>query len=85
MDVPPVMVHAAGERPVLLHFFYAKNPPPPGPLAEADIEDEEDLYDWYTFPRALAAAESRQGAPASIGSVRRPPGSQKRGKKDNEF
>jgi len=25
----------------------------PGPLEDADMEDEEDPYDWYTLPRAL--------------------------------
>lgn len=48
-DVPPVMVYGNG-RPygkVLLHLFSAVNPPPPGPLENADMEDEDDLYDWY--------------------------------------
>lgn len=35
--------------------FYAINGPPEGPLEDADMEDEEDsLYDWYTYPRAVA-------------------------------
>ena len=32
------------DGPVMLHFFYALNPPPPGPLEDADIEDEDDYY-----------------------------------------
>jgi len=56
-NVPPVMVHGNGRPhgPVLLHLYYAAMPPPPRPLEEADMEDEDDDYDWYTFPRAMAA------------------------------
>lgn len=53
--IPPIMIYGTAERSVLLHLFCAKAPPPPGPLEEADIEDDEDYYDWYTFPRALKA------------------------------
>ena len=37
----------------MVHVFYAVNAPPSGPLEDADMEDDEDPYDWYTFPRAL--------------------------------
>ena len=55
--IPPVMVYGSGQPygPVLLHFFSAACPPPPGPLEDADVEDEEDFYDWYTYPRAVEA------------------------------
>ena len=55
--VPPVMVHGTGATPgpFLVHVYYAAKPPPPGPLEDADIEDEDDYYDWYTYPRALQA------------------------------
>lgn len=39
---------------ITIYAMYATNPPPEGPLEDADMEDEEDsLYDWYTFPRAV--------------------------------
>ena len=41
--IPPVVLHG-DDGPVLLHFYFAAMPPPPGPLEEADIEDEEDYY-----------------------------------------
>jgi len=55
--IPPIMVYGSGRPygPVLLHFFSAACPPPPGPLEDADVEDEEDYYDWYTYPRAAEA------------------------------
>lgn len=40
--IPPVLLH--GKAPVLLHFYYASMPPPPGPLEDADMEDEDDYY-----------------------------------------
>jgi G3E family GTPase len=39
---------------VTVFAFYAVRGPPDGPLEDADMEDEEDsLYDWYTYPRAV--------------------------------
>ena len=58
-SVPPIALYTprgAGHtqpRLTLLHVFYAVDPPPPGPLEDADMEDDEDAYDWYTLPRAL--------------------------------
>ena len=54
--VQPIMVYGY-EIPVLLHLFYAKSPPPPGPLEDADVSDDEDCYDWYTYPRADTALD----------------------------
>ena len=50
--VPPVSLHMPTGRGkpssrVMVHFFYAVNPPPPGPLEDADMEDDEDPYDWW--------------------------------------
>jgi hypothetical protein len=50
--VPPVPLYTSrghGNFPklTLVHLFYAVNPPPPGPLEDADMEDDEDAYDWY--------------------------------------
>ena len=53
--IPPVALYRADGTIVLVHIFYSVNPPPPGPLENADEEDPEDPYDWYTFERALAA------------------------------
>ena len=39
---------------VTVFVAQATSPPPPGPLEDADVEDDSDLYDWYTFPRAMA-------------------------------
>ena len=50
----PVAIYAPGGRKVIVTLYplYAKQPPPDGPLEDADMEDEESLYDWYTFPNA---------------------------------
>ena len=44
-------------RTTLVHFFYTVNPPPPGPLEDADMSDDEDPYDWYTLSRALGKVD----------------------------
>jgi hypothetical protein len=31
--------------PILAHFYHSMMPPPPGPLEDADMEDEEDMYE----------------------------------------
>lgn len=54
--VPPVAIYGPNGLPQLVRIYalYATEPPPDGPLEDADIEDEEDSnYDWYTFPNAL--------------------------------
>ena len=55
--VPPVSIYMPCGRSVIieLHALYAVQPPPDGPLEEADMEDEDDIYDWYTFERAVTA------------------------------
>ena len=53
--VLPVSIYAPNGRSILTHLYavYAAQPPPDGPLEDADLEDEEEsLYDWYTFERA---------------------------------
>jgi len=45
-------------RTTLVHFFYTVNPPPPGPLEDADMSDDEDPYDWYTLSRALGKVDA---------------------------
>ena len=59
--VPPAALHlsekeggGAGEAGhALIYPLYAARPPPPGALEDADLTDDEDLYDWYTWPRAV--------------------------------
>lgn len=63
LDLPPIRFFPRrGRRRVSVTVFlmYAVQPPPDGPLEDADIEDEEDLYDWYTFPRAMEAFRSSE-------------------------
>ena len=66
--IPPVAIYGPNGLPhlVQLYAFYATEPPPDGPLEDADIEDEEDSnYDWYTFPNALNRLDE-----ASIAALR---------------
>lgn len=61
-SVPPFALYTsrgAGQptRLTLVHVFYAVEPPPQGPLEDANMEDEDDAYDWYTFPRALQCVD----------------------------
>ena len=57
MPIPPVNIYMPSGKPIVvsMHVLYAVHPPPDGPLEDADMEDEEDIYDWYTFPRAINA------------------------------
>ena len=50
-QLAPVAIFGANQT-VHVHFFHAKKAAPSG---ESDTEDPSDLYDWYTFPRALGA------------------------------
>jgi G3E family GTPase len=62
--IPPVAVYAPNKRPILMHLYplYATSPPPDGPLEDADMEDDETPYDWYTFPNALIKLDPRSNA-----------------------
>ena len=62
LAIPPVTIFKPCGEPVvlILHALYAVNPPPSstsddGLLAEDPEWDEDYTYDWYTFPRAIAA------------------------------
>jgi len=59
--IPPVAVFSPHGRPVFmtLYPFYAKHPPPDGPLEDADMEDDESPYDWYTFENASKRLDER--------------------------
>lgn len=48
----PVTVAVPG-MPIFLHALYAVDPPPASFVG--DVEDPEDVYDWYSFPGAMAA------------------------------
>ncbi len=54
-NIFPVAIYAPDGRPILVELYplYANNPPPDTPLEDTDFEDEDDLYDWYTFPNAM--------------------------------
>ena len=60
----PVAVYAPNSRPLLLELYalYATEAPPDGPLEDADLEDDETPYDWYTFPNALKTLDAGSGA-----------------------
>lgn len=63
-NVVPVSIYAPSDRPILVQLYalYATSPPPDGPLEDADIEDEEDPYDWYTFPNAIKRLDAASSA-----------------------
>ena len=44
---------ARPKKVVYIYPLYATNPPPDGPLEEADMEDDETPYDWYLMEAAL--------------------------------
>ncbi len=69
--LPPVKIYMPGGRAtvVTLYFLYAVHPPPDGPLEDADMEDEEDSYDWYTFSRAAEALKQTNDE-ATIAALR---------------
>ncbi|KAL7545161.1 hypothetical protein ACHAWF_008516, partial [Thalassiosira exigua] len=62
--IPPVTVYAPNGRHVMIQLYslYAVSPPPDGPLEEADMEDEETPYDWYTYEKCLEKLDDRSVA-----------------------
>jgi hypothetical protein len=62
--IPPATVYGPGGRRIVIQLvpLYATSPPPDGPLEDADIEDDETEYDWYTLPNALGRLDLRSGA-----------------------
>ena len=72
-QILPVNIYMPGGQPVVVTLFpfYAVNPPPDGgdvALEDADVEDEDDAYDWYTFPRAVAAL-MKHGDKATVAAL----------------
>jgi len=53
--VLPVSIYAPNGRYILVELYplYSTEPPPDGPLEDADLEDDETPYDWYTYPNAI--------------------------------
>jgi G3E family GTPase len=47
--------NASTMRNITVYLMYAVEPPPDGPLEDQDREDPADLYDWYTWDRAVEA------------------------------
>ena len=66
--IPPVSIYMPCGRPLVIELYplYAINPPPEGPLEDADMEDEDDIYDWYTFERAIAALQKTKDVASII-------------------
>ncbi len=64
--VLPVAIYAPNGRSIMVELYplYATQPPPDGPLEEADMEDDETPYDWYTYTNSLAKLDK-----ASISAV----------------
>ncbi|KAJ1634674.1 CobW/HypB/UreG, nucleotide-binding domain-containing protein, partial [Pavlovales sp. CCMP2436] len=55
--LPLALYPARGGAPTRLVALYARDAPPPGPLEDADMTDDEDCYDWYTWHRAIKALD----------------------------
>jgi ADP-ribose pyrophosphatase YjhB (NUDIX family) len=62
--ISSVTVYAPRGRRIIIQLIplYATAPPPAGPLEDADIEDDETPYDWYTLPNALKKLDDRSAA-----------------------
>ena len=61
-EVPPVelFTHQSNKPTrIQLYALYATQPPPDGALEEADMEDDETSYDWYTFANAVKKLDAR--------------------------
>jgi hypothetical protein len=74
LDIPPVVMYPKAPAhdnrgKITIYALYAVQPPPDGPLEDADIEDEEDYYDWYTWERAVEALSSNHDD-AAVASLR---------------
>merc|ERR1712046_157655 len=69
--VAPVMIYEIFNDklwPVPVYALYATEAPP-GPLEAADVEDPKDVYDWYTFPRAMHALGNDQYSKAALAGL----------------
>jgi G3E family GTPase len=53
--IQPVSIFGPNGRPVVVNLvpLYAVEPPPDGPLEDADMEDDESPYDWYLCHNAI--------------------------------
>ena len=62
--ISPITVYAPhGDKIVMkLVVLYATEPPPPGALEDADMEDDESPYDWHTYPNAINRLDERSVA-----------------------
>jgi len=60
--IAPVSLYAPQGVLVTVYPLYAVQPPPEGPLEDQDMEDDESLYDWYTFENAVAKLDVRSRA-----------------------
>jgi len=57
--VLPVAVYAPNGRSIIVHLYplYATEPPPDGPLEDADMLDEEYSYDWFSYQNAIKSLD----------------------------
>ena len=60
--VPPLTLFRKSGGVTKVVLMTALEPPPPGPLEDADLSDDEDAYDWYTIARALARVDAPSAA-----------------------
>ena len=69
-SIPPVALHLDEEATAALVYpLCALRPPPDGPLEDADLTDEDDTYDWYTWPRAVHALRDDPHAVATLSTL----------------
>lgn len=59
--IPPAALYVDGPQSerlcVLVYALYSVQPPQQGPLEDADLTDEDDLYDWYELTRLSSDAD----------------------------
>eukprot|EP00977_Amphora_coffeiformis_P005843 scaffold1225_cov164-Amphora_coffeaeformis.AAC.19 len=53
--IRPVPIFGPSHRAIIVDLvpLYAVEPPPEGPLENADLEDDETPYDWYLYSNAI--------------------------------
>ena len=74
----PINIFGPNGRRIILQLYvlYATQPPPDGPLEDADMEDDETPYDWYTYPNAINkfannhSSSIQQNCPRTVAALR---------------
>lgn len=65
-SMPPIALYRTGGRRVDVHVLYAVRLPP---VELVDCSDDDDLYDWYTYPRAINALQKDEASLALLRTV----------------